>query len=61
MACEGEHIPVILCRLRPLVEMLTKPSPPSKPTIISQVCDDEDVKFYWLIASADFEIDDEAP
>jgi len=38
------------------VEMLTKPSP-SKATIISEICIDEDVLFYWVIASANFEID----
>ena len=44
--------------LRPMMEMLTTPSPPSKATMISETCSDEDVQFYWLIASAEFEIDD---
>ena len=36
---------------------LKKPFPPSKAEIIKGVVSDDDVKFYWLIALADFEID----
>ena len=39
--------------------MLAHPIPPSKPQMIQNITNDEDVKFYWLIASADFEIDDQ--
>ena len=39
-------------RTRPLLEMLTKPSPPSKTTMISEICDDDNVQFYWLVVSA---------
>jgi len=41
------------------LKMLAHPIPPSKPQMIQNITNDEDVKFYWLIASADFEIDDQ--
>ena len=45
-------------QVRPALIALKKPSPPSKADIIKRVISDDDVQFYWLIASADFEIDD---
>ena len=41
------------------LKMLAHPIPPSKPQMIQNITNDEDVKFNWLIASADFEIDDQ--
>ena len=35
-----------------------KPSPPSKAEMIKTIVSNEDVQFYWLIATAEFEIDD---
>lgn len=46
-------------RVRTILDQLKNPSPPSKAKIIQTVTRDDDVQFYWLIASADFEIDDE--
>ena len=45
-------------QVRAALTELKRPSPPSKAGIIKSVISDEDVQFYWLIASADFEIDD---
>jgi len=44
-------------QVRAALTELKRPSPPSKAGIIKSVISDEDVQFYWLIASADFEID----
>ena len=35
-----------------------KPSPPSKAEMIKIIVSNEDIQFYWLIATAEFEIDD---
>ena len=47
-------------QLRPSLMALEKPSPPSKAEIIKGVISDDDVQFYWLIASENFEIDSRA-
>ena len=40
------------------INTATNPQLPAKKDIIKRTIDDDDVQFYWLIASADFEIDD---
>ena len=49
-------------QVRAILNQLKNPSQPSKAEIIQNVTSDDDVQFYWLIASADFDIhdDDEA-
>ena len=46
-------------QIRTLLKELRNPLPPTKADIIKRVTKDDDVQFYWLIASADFEIDDQ--
>ena len=46
-------------QIRTLLKELQNPLPPTKADIIKCVTKDDDVQFYWLIASADFEIDDQ--
>ena len=46
-------------QLRPFLVALKGPSPPSKADIVESVLHDDDVKFYWQVASAEFEIDDQ--
>jgi len=41
------------------LKMLSHPVPLSKLQMIQNITNDEDVKFYWVIVSADFEIDDQ--
>ena len=45
-------------QVRSLLEALTKPCSSSKLEMIRKVIEDEDVQFYWIISTADFEIDD---
>lgn len=45
-------------QVRSVLNTLTNPQPPAKVDIIKKTINDDDVQFYWLIASADFEIDD---
>ena len=45
-------------QVRSALEALTKPCSPSKLDMIKKVIDDDDVQFYWIISTADFEIDD---
>ena len=42
-----------------LINTVTNPQQPAKKDIIMRTINDDDVQFYWLIVSADFEIDDE--
>ena len=44
--------------VREVLTILVKPSSRSKQEIVEKVTSDEDVQFYWLIVTADFEIDD---
>ena len=44
--------------VREVLTILVKPSSQSKQEIVKKVTSDEDVQFYWLIVTADFEIDD---
>lgn len=46
-------------QIRALLNALKNPQPPAKTEIIKKVINDDDVQFYWLITSADFEIDDQ--
>lgn len=46
-------------QIRAILNQLKKPSQPSKAEMIQKVTRDEDVHFYWIIASADFDIDDD--
>ena len=48
----------IECQIREVLSVLLKPSPPSKVEMIKTIVSNEDVQFYWLIATAEFEIDD---
>ena len=48
----------IKCKIREVLSALLKPSAPSKAEIIKTIANNENVKFYWLIATAEFEIDD---
>jgi len=41
-----------------VLNVLLKPSPPPKAEIIKAIVNNEDVQFYWLIATTDFKIDD---
>jgi len=41
------------------LKKLARPVPISKLQMIKNITDDEDVQFYWVIVSADFEIDDQ--
>ena len=43
---------------RACLENLTKPSPPKKAETIERIIHNDEVQFYWLISTADFEIDD---
>ena len=45
-------------QIREVLSALLRPSLPSKAEMIKTIVSDDDVQFYWLIASADFEIDD---
>lgn len=45
------------CVVKENLRRLTKPSAPSKVEVIQRTTDDDDVQFYWLIVTADFEID----
>ena len=40
------------------MKTLVKPSSSTKLEMVQKVTGDEDVQFYWLIVTADFEIDD---
>ena len=44
--------------IRDCLKTLVTPAPKSKCEILKKVTDSEDVQFYWLITTADFEIDD---
>ena len=44
--------------IRSMLPKLVLPNAPSKPDLIKEVASDNDVQFYWLIATADFEVDD---
>ena len=44
--------------VRNILKLLVHPSAPSKLEVMQKVTSDDDVLFYWLIVSADFEIDD---
>ena len=44
--------------VREVLTILVKPSSQSKQEIVKKVTSDEDVQFYWLIVTADFEFDD---
>ena len=46
-------------QLRPCLMALKGPLPPSKADIVDHVIRDDDVKFYWQVASAEFEIDNQ--
>ena len=48
----------IECQIRVALSVLLKPSPPSKAEMIKTIASNEDVQFHWLIATAEFEIDD---
>lgn len=50
--CATEYV------VRQVLKTPVKPSPPSKPEMVQKVTSDDDVQFYWLIVTADFEIDD---
>lgn len=43
-------------QIRAILNQLKKPSQPSKAEMIQKVMSDGDVQFYWIIASADFDI-----
>ena len=43
--------------VRSALQKLAHPIPPSKLDMIQKITDDEDVKYYWSIVAADFEID----
>ena len=45
------------CVVKENLWRLTKPSAPSKVEVIQRTTDDNDVQFYWLIVTADLEID----
>ena len=45
-------------QIRECLSVLMKPSPPPKAEMIKAIVSNEDVQFYWLISTADFEIDD---
>ena len=45
--------------VREVLKKFLKPSPTSKPEMIQKITSDDDVLFYWLIVTADFEIDDQ--
>ena len=44
--------------VRGILPKLVLPNAPLKPEMIKEVTSDNDVQFYWLIATADFEVDD---
>lgn len=44
--------------IRDCLQTLVSPTPKSKSEILKKVTSSEDVQFYWLITTADFEIDD---
>ena len=44
--------------VRSALQKLAHPIPPSKLDMIQKITDEEDVKYYWSIVAADFEIDD---
>ena len=44
--------------VREVLNTLVKPLPLSKAEMVQKVTNDNDVQFYWLIVTADFEIDD---
>ena len=44
--------------VRDALKLLVHPSAPSKLEVIQRVTSDDDVLFYWLIVTADFENDD---
>ena len=46
-------------QIRAILNQLKEPLQPSKVEMIRKVTSDEDVQFYWIIASADFDIDDD--
>ena len=46
-------------QVRDVLKSLEKPLPSCKADIIKNIIIDDDVQFHWLIATADFEIDDE--
>lgn len=46
-------------QVRAHLKVLKNPLPPAKADVIKHITNDDDVQFYWLIASADFEIDDQ--
>jgi len=45
-------------RVSNVLKSLERPSPSCKADLIKKVITDDDVQFHWLIAIADFEIDD---
>ena len=59
MVCDISSLWAIEYQIRTLLKELQNPLPPTKADIIKRVTNDDDVQFYWLIASADFEIDDQ--
>ena len=46
-------------QVRDVLMSLERPLPSCKVDVIKKVITDEDVQFHWLIATADFEIDDQ--
>jgi len=44
--------------VRGILPKLVLPNAPAKPEIIKEVTSDNDVQFYWLIATADFDVED---
>ena len=48
----------IECQIREVLSVLSKPPPPSKTEMIKTIVSNKDIQFYWLIATAEFEIDD---
>ena len=44
--------------VRDVLKVLVHPSASSKLEVMQKVTSDDDVQFYWLIVTADFEIDD---
>ena len=38
-------------QIREVINVFLKPSPPSKTEMIKQIVSNEDVQFYWLIAT----------
>ena len=62
LACQRNNIPIFCAveyAVREVLKKLLKPSPPSKVEMVQKITGDDNVQFYWLIVTADFEIDDQ--